>query len=198
MRPEYVDLVAQATLPRVELAFDVGTGTGVLAALLAKRGVPRVIATDLDAGALVCARENLGRLGLAEHVELVQADLFPAEATGAAGLIVCNPPWLPGKATSRLEHSIYDHDSRMLKGYLAGLRERLAPGGEGWLILSDFAEHLRIRTRAELLSWVEASTLQVLGRLDAGPQHPKVLDAEDALHAARQAEVISLWRLGRR
>ena len=197
-RAEYVGLAARAQLPKTELAFDIGTGTGVLAALLARRGVPRVVATDLDPGALACAGENLNRLGLDERVALVQADLFPPEATGPAGLIVCNPPWLPGKATSRLERSIYDHESRMLKGFLAGLGARLSEGGEAWLILSDFAEHLRLRARAELMAWFEASRLDVLDRLDVRPQHPKIFDADDALHAARQAEVISLWRLGRR
>ena len=196
MRAEYVELAARAPLPKAKLAFDIGTGTGVLAALLARRGIERVVATDLDQAALACARENLSRLGLLDRVDVIGADLFPPEATGCADLIVCNPPWLPGKPTSRLEHSIYDPDSRMLKGFLAGLGARLSPGGEGWLILSDFAEHLRLRTRAELLAWFEACRLNVLGRLDARPRHPKVFDVVDALHAARQAEVTSLWRLG--
>ena len=52
MRGEYLDLVAKAPLPSRELAFDIGTGTGVLAAILARRGVKRVVATDLDPRAL--------------------------------------------------------------------------------------------------------------------------------------------------
>jgi methylase of polypeptide subunit release factors len=72
IRAEYVDLVATAPLPDLGstsgVAFDIGTGTGVLAAVLARRGVGRVVATYLDARALVCARENLQRVGLAEQV----------------------------------------------------------------------------------------------------------------------------------
>ena len=196
VRGEYVDLVARSPLPQTGLAFDIGTGTGVLALLLARRGLQRVLATDVDVRALACARENVGRLGLTARVDIVESDLFPPIAIGRAGLIVCNPPWLPGKPSSPLEHSIYDPDSRMLKGFLAGLGARLAPGGEGWLILSDLAEHLGLRTRGELLGWIEAAGLTVLGRLDARPQHPKAFDAGDPLHAARRAEVTSLWRLG--
>lgn len=196
VRGEYVTLVAQAPLPRTGLAFDIGTGTGVLAAVLARRGLQRVLATDVDQRALACARENVSRLGLTARVEIVEADLFPTEPSGRPGLIVCNPPWLPARPGSLLEHSIYDPDSRMLKGFLAGLGARLAPGGEGWLILSDFAEHLGLRTRVELLGWIEAAGLKVLGRLDARPRHPKAFDASDPLYAARQAEVTSLWRLG--
>ncbi|MCP5916306.1 50S ribosomal protein L11 methyltransferase, partial [Klebsiella pneumoniae] len=65
VRGEYVDLVAKASLPATDLAFDIGTGSAVLAAVLARRGVRRIVATDLSPQALDCARENLQRLGLA-------------------------------------------------------------------------------------------------------------------------------------
>ena len=195
VRGEYVDLVAQAPLPATSLAFDIGTGTGVLAALLARRGVARVVATDQDARALACARENIERLGLTAQVEVVQADLFPP---GRAPLVVCNPPWLPARPSSPVEYAVYDPDSRMLRGFLGGLASHLEPGGEGWLILSDFAEHLGLRTREELLALIGAAGLEVLGRLDMRPRHPKAADASAPLHAARAAELTSLWRLAPR
>jgi methylase of polypeptide subunit release factors len=193
VRSEYVGLVAKALLPTRTLAFDIGTGTGVLAAVLARRGVARVVATDQDPRALACARENLARLGLAECVEVVHADLFPE---GRAPLVVCNPPWVPARPSSRLEHAVYDPESRMLRGFLAGLAAHLTPGGEGWLILSDLAEYLGLRPRAELLAAIEAAGLDVLGRIDVRPSHPRATDASDPLHDARAAEVTSLWRLG--
>lgn len=192
VRGEYIDLVAQAPLPSKELAFDIGTGTGVLAAVLARRGVRRVVATELAPRALACAQDNVQRLGLQGRVELLAADLFPP---GRAPLVVCNPPWLPARPSSAIEQAVYDEGSRMLKGFLAGLREHLEPGGEGWLLLSDLAEHLGLRTRDELLGWIAAGGLRVLGREDMRPRHGKVQDASDALHAARAAEVTSLWRL---
>ncbi len=196
VRGEYVDLVASATLPAAlqadSLAFDIGTGTGVLAAVLARRGVRRVVATDLDPRALACARDNLAQLGLAARIDVVAADLFPE---GRAALVVCNPPWVPARPASPLEAAVYDADSRMLRGFLAGLAAHLAPGGEGWLILSDLAEHLGLRSRATLLEWIAAAGLAVAGRLDAKPGHPKAADAGDPLHAARAAEITSLWRL---
>jgi len=195
VRGEYVDLVAQAPLPTPlpTLAFDIGTGTGVLAAVLARRGIGRVVATDRDERALACARDNLARLGLDRQVEVVVADLFPP---GRAALVVCNPPWVPARPNSKLDQAVFDPDSRMLRGFLAGLGAHLAPGGEGWLILSDLAEHLGLRTRDELLAAIAAAGLQVLGRSDVRPRHPRSADADDALHAARAAEVTSLWRLG--
>lgn len=192
VRGEYIDLVAQAPLPSKELAFDIGTGTGVLAAVLARRGVRRIVATEQAPRALACAQDNLQRLGLQGRVELLEADLFPP---GRAPLVVCNPPWLPARPSSSIEQAVYDEGSRMLQGFLAGLREHLEPGGEGWLVLSDLAEHLGLRPREQLLEWITAAGLRVLGREDVRPHHAKAQDAADALHAARAAEVTSLWRL---
>ena len=197
VRGEYVPLVGRAKFPAAlendSLAFDIGTGTGVLAALLARRGIKRVIATDQDERALACARENIARLGVGKRVQIVCANLFPE---GRAPLVVCNPPWVPARANSPLEHAIYDEDSGMLRGFLSGLAAHLSPGGEGWLILSDLAEHLGLRTRAQLNGWIEAGGLKVLDRSDVQPHHPKVADTEDPLHVARAKEVTSLWRLG--
>lgn len=194
VRGEYVDLVAKAPLPAAcDLAFDIGTGSGILAAVLARRGVQRVVATDQDSRALACAGENIQRLGLAATVDIVKTDLFPA---GRAPLVVCNPPWVPAQPSSPIEYAVYDPDSRMLRGFLAGLAAHLAPRGEGWLIISDLAEHLGLRSRDELLGWIAAAGLRVLGRIDTRPQHPKAGDRSDPLHAARAAEVTSLWRLG--
>jgi methylase of polypeptide subunit release factors len=197
VRGEYLALVDDAPLPTAlasdSLVFDVGTGTGVLAAILVRRGVKHVVATDRDERALACARNNIEKLGLGDAVKVVETDFFPP---GRAPLIVCNPPWVPSKPSSSLEHAIYDPDSRMLRGFLTGLAGHLAAGGEGWLILSDLAEHLKLRSRETLAAWIAQAGLTVLGRCDARPAHPKAADPTDPLYAARVAETTSLWRLG--
>jgi methylase of polypeptide subunit release factors len=192
VRGEYVDLVARVPLPSLEKAFDIGVGTGVLSALLAKRGVKRIVATDQDPRALACAKENLTRLGYHGHVEIIAADLFPE---GRAPLVVCNPPWVPARPASPIENAVYDYESRMLLGFLNGLADHLEPDGEGWLILSDFAEHLGMRTRDWLMGAIDNAGLAVAGREDIRPRHPKATDKTDPLYAARAAEVTSLWRL---
>ena len=194
VRGEYVNLVVQAPLPPgCELAFDIGTGSGVLAAVLARRGV-NVVATDMSPRALACAAENVEKLGLTARVELLEADLFPP---GRASLIVCNPPWLPAQPSSPIEYAVYDPDSQMLRGFLTGLCEHLAVDGEGWLILSDLAEHLELRSQDELAGWIRQAGLRVIDRIDTRPSHGKVQDRNDPLHAARAREVTSLWRLAK-
>ncbi|MDZ7937200.1 MAG: class I SAM-dependent methyltransferase [Rhodoferax sp.] len=203
VRGEYIDLVATTPLPKLPpqslaagkavVAFDIGTGSGVLSAVLARRGITRIVATEQEPRALVCAQANLDQLGLSAHVTLQKANLFP---DGQALLVVCNPPWLPARPSAPIEHAVYDENSQMLLGFLNGLAAHLAPGGEGWLILSDLAEHLGLRSRDMLLGAITSAGLQVLGRRDAKPLHPKATEARDTLAKARAAEITSLWRLG--
>lgn len=199
VRGDYVDLVARAPLPAAAVgpdsrAFDLGTGTGVLAAVLARRGIGHLVATDINPRALACAADNLGRLrpAAAARVEVVGPTLFPR---GRAHLVVCNPPWLPGRPTSAVEHGVYDAGSGMLTSFLSGLRDHLEPGGEGWLILSDLAERLGLRRQGEFLGCVRAAGLRVVGRLDADPRPPRGGETRDPVDRARADEVVSLWRL---
>ncbi|MEY4060304.1 MAG: hypothetical protein RL551_1562 [Pseudomonadota bacterium] len=196
IRGEYLELVCSAPLPKLldkeSIAFDVGVGTGVLSVILAMRGVQKIIATDQDDRALACAKENIKRLSLDSSIQIIKANLFPQEK---ASLIVCNPPWIPARPSSTLEHAVYDPESQMLKGFLVDLKNHLLPDGEGWLILSDLAEHLGLRARTELLEWIEAGGLKVISRIDTKPKHHKPFDQSDLLYFARSAETTSLWRL---
>lgn len=192
-RQDYVDLVGRAPLPGGDVAFDLGTGSGVLGAVLLHREMARLVATDTAPAALACAGDNFDRLGLTDRVTIVGDGLWPE---GKAKLVVCNPPWLPAKAGTSLEAAVYDPSGAMLRGFLGGLREHLLPGGEGWLIMSDLAEHLGLRSPTELAEMFGAAGLGVLGRLDAAPSPKGARNQDDPLFFARSREVVSLWRLG--
>lgn len=196
-RDEYIDLVAHAPLPHGidhPVVFDIGTGTGVLAAVLARRGAREVLATDINPRAVQCARENMRRLGLTDRVRVTEADLWPGSQQ-CADLIVCNPPWLPGCPTSPLELGIYDPASDVLDRFLGSLANHLTPHGQGWLILSDLAEHIGLRTRDELLARICDAGLEVTARHETAPRHGRITDCTDLLHAARARERTVLWRL---
>jgi methylase of polypeptide subunit release factors len=194
VRGEYLDLVNTASLGSANTAFDIGTGTGVIAAILVTRGIKKVLATDSSLRALNCAAENIKKLDLTQYIELEFADLFP-KGQKKADLIVCNPPWLPAKANAPIEHAIYDPNSKMLKGYLNGIKGNLNEGGEAWLIMSDLALHLGLRTNEELQKWIADAGLTVVEKLDVAPKHAKSTDQTDPLYAARVKEMTSLYRL---
>ena len=65
-------------------------------------------------------------------------------------------------------------------------------------MLSDLAEHLGLRSRAELLAAFDQAGLVPVGRIDARPVHPRAADTSDPLYAARAAELTTLWRLALR
>ncbi len=194
-RSEYVGLVATAPSPEGKSVLELGTGTGVLACLMARKGASRVRATDVDPRAVACARENVERLGLFAKVEVQQADLFPEGPP--VDLLLFNPPWIPERPRAPIDRAIYDEGGATLERFLSGAAQHLAPGGEVWLILSDLAERLGLRAASYLPDRFAAAGLRVLSQASTPPTHGRAQDAADPLHAARAAERTSLYRLGR-
>lgn len=193
VRGEYLQLVAQTPLPAsCRLAWDIGTGSGVLAAILAQRGVPHIIATDNNPRAISCAQNNIERLGLKKQIQIQQTNLFP---DGHADLIICNPPWLPAKPSSSIETALYDPDHQMLKNFLNNAKNHLNPHGQIWLIMSNIAEHLGLRSPQALIQWIEAAGLALVRKNDIQPQHPKAQQQHNPLAYARNQEITSLWQL---
>ncbi len=196
IRSEYLDLIIKAPLPpNLQSALDVGTGTGILAAILLKRGFKQVTATDCEPRAIACAGENLKKMGVESLVHLVTTDQLPE---GQFDLIICNPPWLPVRPTSALERSVYDPDHSMLKSVLDQARNHLKLLGEVWILISDLAEHLGLRDPDQLEKWFAEFNYEIVGRESVHPTHLKSQDQEDPLFFARSKEVTSLWRLRQR
>jgi methylase of polypeptide subunit release factors len=178
-------------------AFDVGTGTGVLAFVMARRGAPRVVATDADPRAVACAQDNAVRLALAATVEVCHVqpgDPFPP---GSADILVCNPPWVPAEAPTRFDRSVFDPAGRFLLWFLDGISDHLNPGGQAWLVLSDFAERLGLRPPGFVASAAGRAGLTLMGQREIQARHARAIDPDDPLHPLRARETVTLYVLGR-
>ena len=196
LRGEYLSLLIQARLPEnITLAYDIGTGSGVLAAILAQRGIPKIIATDNNCRAINCARANIFRLNFNQQVTIMQQDLFP---DGRADLIVCNPPWLPAKPTSAIETALYDPKHAMLHAFLRNAHNHLNNDGQVWLIMSDLAEHLGLRHQDDLSNWFNEYGWHISGSLKTKPRHHKARQTDNPLAFARNLETTSLYILGKK
>jgi SAM-dependent methyltransferase len=194
VRGEYLDLVAAAAGEwpvSGKRALDLGTGTGVLAFVLARAGAS-VVATDVEPRAVACARENAARLGLADRVDVREADLWPG---GEADVVVSNPPWLPGEAHAPLERAVYDPGGRLLERLVLELPAHLAEGGEAWLVLSDLAELLGLSPPDRVAALAARAGLRVAAVREARPAHPRARDRDDPFHAFRARETTRLYRL---
>jgi ribosomal protein L3 glutamine methyltransferase len=96
----------------VRRILEIGTGSGCIAVALALAfPESRVVATDISPGALAVAASNIQRHGVAERVELVEADLF-AGLAAPFDLIVSNPPYVPEDDVAAFPTE-YRHEPRL-------------------------------------------------------------------------------------
>ena len=84
--------------PGGDVAVDLGTGTGYLAAVLLGR-YRSVVATDVMAGTAAIAALTLA-INEGEHGAALVGDVAGALRPGCADLVTANPPWVPRLATS--------------------------------------------------------------------------------------------------
>jgi HemK-related putative methylase len=118
----------------VSRALDLGTGSGVLALVLAARGY-RVAAVDLNDEAVRCARANALINGLEDRIQVFEGDLYGPLAEGKFDLVVFNPPFFRGEPASRFDLSWRSRD--VLPRFAQGLSVRLATGGRAMVIWSS-------------------------------------------------------------
>jgi release factor glutamine methyltransferase len=140
---EVVVATALAVAPDARRVLDVGTGSGAIAAALARElPAARVWASDRSPDALAVAAANLGRH--APGVALVAADLLAAFRARAIDLIVANPPYVADAELGLLDPEIRVHEPRaalaggpdgldVVRALAAGAAAALAPGG--WLVV---------------------------------------------------------------
>lgn len=191
VRQEYVDLVAAMPPLGGMRVFDVGTGTGVLAILGAKKGAASVVATDIDPRAVACARENVARFDVPVVVE--ERDLLP---DGRADVVIFNPPWLPARPKTSIDRAVYDEGGLTVRRFFSVVRSSLSVDGVVWFVMSDLAERIGIRRPGLLEELWTSGGLRLREKHEMRPSHPRSGDSEDLLFAARSGEVTSLFVLG--
>jgi release factor glutamine methyltransferase len=85
-----------------EAVLDLGTGSGILAILAAKKA-SRVVAVDLNPYAVRCAKDNACLNGVRGKIDFLQGDLFTAlKADLLFDLILFNAPYLPSEKGEEL------------------------------------------------------------------------------------------------
>jgi release factor glutamine methyltransferase len=90
---------------------DIGTGSGCIAAALAKELPSAIIyASDISAAAIEVARRNAERLGFAARIRFLQSHLFDAFLPLKFDLIVSNLPYIGRREADSLPREVRDHE----------------------------------------------------------------------------------------
>ncbi|MCF8587624.1 class I SAM-dependent methyltransferase [Gordonia liuliyuniae] len=124
-------------VPVASTAVDLACGNGVVGAALAlARPAVTVTATDRSAAAVRSARATADANGVADRVDVVQADGLESVGSGSQELIALNPPFHDDAALSTgIAHHLFAEAARTL-----------ARGGELWCVWNS---HLRYRGSLE-------------------------------------------------
>lgn len=126
-------LISQIGPTQVSSSLDLGTGCGIVALHLSRRGP--VVATDISERALEIARVNAYLNECAERIEFRKGDLFAPVASETFELIVSNPPFV---VTPRNADGVPRYEYRdggmvgdgLAEAVVAGMAALLAPRGE--------------------------------------------------------------------
>jgi HemK-related putative methylase len=116
---------------------DMGTGSGVCA-LFAARHARRVVAVDISAAAVRCARLNAVLNQLENRIDIRHGDLFTPLADERFDLVLFNPPFLLGVPKDDRDAAWRSSDAA--RRFAAGLGDHLEPGGAALLLLSSFGD----------------------------------------------------------
>jgi HemK-related putative methylase len=117
-------------------ALDMGTGSGVQAVVLADCGFD-VTAVDINPRAVLCARINAALNGV-EEIDVLQGDLFDPVGGRTFDLVVFNPPFFMGEATSDFERAWRSND--VVERFARALPGALTAGGKALIVWSSYAD----------------------------------------------------------
>ncbi|HEY8620207.1 MAG TPA: methyltransferase [Dermatophilaceae bacterium] len=125
--------------PTASTAVDLGCGTGVIAAALAReRQWLRVTATDQSAAAVSSAAATAAANGLSARVQVLRDDAMSTQPDASVDLILCNPPFHIGTSVNAgAALRLFDAAGRVL-----------APGGELWTVFNSHLAYDRALNRA--------------------------------------------------
>jgi len=184
-RTEHLELFATwlaAYEGATSAAADVGTGSGVLALLLANAGFETVFATDVNPNAIESVKRELVRFPA--PVEPKEADLLDGVPT--VDLIVFNPPWIRGVVKRPLDQALYFEDG-LFERFFDQAHATLAPHGRVVLVFSNVLRLVNTQDAHPIDRELASGRFQLVSRLTR-----KVAPSKEL---RRRQEKVEVWEL---
>ncbi|MCU1528739.1 MAG: Ribosomal large subunit methyltransferase, partial [Frondihabitans sp.] len=125
-------------VPDAATIVDLGCGTGVIAAVVARaRPAASVIASDRSAAAVASARATIEANGLTDRVAVVRDDAASTIQAGTVDLVLLNPPFHADAAVQpEIATALFEAAARVLR-----------PGGELWVVFNSHLHHRPVLER---------------------------------------------------
>jgi SAM-dependent methyltransferase len=182
--------LSQYTGPRTQ-AVDVGTGSGVLALMLAWGGFERVLATDNNPNAIESVERQLARSKPRPPVELDLCDLLGSDPT-PNDLIVFNPPWMQGEVDDLLDQALY-FEPGLFERFFDQALEKLAPDGRVVLVFSNVIQLVQPNVPHPILSELDRARFRLVSKL----QRKVKGSPKPGGGRRRTREKVEVWELAR-
>lgn len=136
-----------------DIVLDIGTGSGIQA-ITAARTASRVIAIDINPGAVRLARKNIRTNGLADVVSVLEGDLFsPLLKQSIFSVILFTPPYMEGIPKTNFDHALFDPDKELIKRFFNDAKEYIKPDGYIQMIYSSIARPEAVLNISGKLGW---------------------------------------------
>lgn len=142
-------LGAWTSVQNAHKILDVGTGTGLVALMLAQRSLPDadIVALEIDETAAGQARENVTRSPWKERVEVVQTDFRSYQSSDKFDVVVSNPPYFVDslECPDRQRNAARHNDSLTYEELLEGVAGLLAEDGTFTIVIPvDVADRVKM------------------------------------------------------
>ena len=153
---------------------DIGTGTGLVALMLAQRSLPdaNIVALEIDEAAVGQARENIIRSPWKERVEVVQADFRKYRSSDKFDVMVSNPAFLVDslECPDRQRAAARLNDSLTYEDLLEGVSGLLTENGFFTVVIpADVAEKiLRFARAAQAVATMRGKSYLSMGSVSMG------------------------------
>ncbi len=117
---------------------DIGTGTGLLALMLAQRSVANIDAIDIDEEAVLQAKENVEKSKWSDRIRVIYTSFQDFSLlSNKYDLIVCNPPYFNENTKSpKLSRNIARHTDKLNhEEIISGVKNIIEDNGRFCIIL---------------------------------------------------------------
>ena len=152
---------------RMSRALEIGTGTGLIAILAAKKA-RNVIATDINPYALDCTLKNI-ITNKTYNMELRKGDLFEPVKEEKFDLILFNTPYLPTDEDETVSDELDaawnggPSGRKVIDRFLAQVKNHLNPGGKVQMVQSSLSDNQKTLVKFEELGFKASITAQEKG-----------------------------------